>query len=98
MLVNIRVAKNGFVLVYSDGGWEIAKTLAEAAVLIGEQEPQTTPSGCHYAENKTRAELDTILHFAFQGYKIDAIKRMRDLFVPRLGLREAKELVEALMG
>jgi ribosomal protein L7/L12 len=30
------------------------------------------------------------------GKKIEAIKILRDCFTPRLGLREAKELIEVL--
>jgi ribosomal protein L7/L12 len=91
---SIRAANNGFVLESTYGDTYIAKTLIEVAQLAGEIPP--TDSTAVYAPNMGANQLTEAKSLAQQGYKIDAIKKLRDCFVPRLGLREAKDLIERL--
>ena len=100
---SIRAANNGFVLESTYGDTYIAKTLIEAAQLAGEIPPTDstavyapTDSTVVYAPNMGANQLTEAKSLAQQGYKIDAIKKLRDCFVPRLGLREAKDLIERL--
>jgi ribosomal protein L7/L12 len=93
-LENIKIARNGFVLEDSCGNLHIASTLLDAARLAGE----SVPGGGHttYESNKGFHDLNDVRKFFRAGQKIEAIKRLRDCFTPRLGLREAKDLVEQL--
>lgn len=91
---NIRVAQNGFVLEDTFGNLLIAKTLLEAAQLAGESVQSTTYSV--YAPGFDSNDLNNVKHYMRDGRKIDAIKLLRDMFSTRLGLREAKDIVEIL--
>lgn len=91
---NIRVAQNGFVLEDTFGNLHIAKTLLEAAQLAGESVPSTTTSV--YAPGFDSNDLNNVKHYMRDGRKIDAIKLLRDMFTARLGLREARDIVEIL--
>ena len=95
-LDNIRVAQNGFVLEDSYGNVHIAKTLLEAAQVAGETVPSDGITG--YDVGRDAGDLIKAKERALEGYKIDAIKHLRNTFTPRLGLREAKELLEILCG
>ena len=96
-LDSIRIAQNGFVLEDSYGALHIAKTLTEAAAIVGEAAAEVTKY-TNYTAGFTQSDLNDVkLHFR-EGRKIEAIKLLRDCFAPRLGLREAKELVENLCG
>jgi len=93
-LDNIRVAQNGFVLEDAYGNLHIAKTLVEAAQIAGETAPpedKVVYAGGHDAGDLAKAKAR-----ACEGYKIDAIKILRNAFTPPLGLREAKELLEVI--
>lgn len=91
---NIRVAQNGFVLEDTFGNLHVAKTLLEVAQLAGESVPSTTSSV--YAPGFDSNDLNAVKHYMRDGRKIDAIKLLRDMFSTRLGLREAKDIVEIL--
>lgn len=93
-LERIQVANNGFVLESTYGDTHIAKTLIEAAQIVGEITPATTT--VVYAAGMGANQLSQVKDLAQQGYKIDAIKLLRDCFNSKLGLREAKDLVERL--
>jgi ribosomal protein L7/L12 len=93
-LESITVAANGFVLYEAYGRVHIAKTLLEAAQLTGEAVPN--PSATHYATGYNSNDLNNVKGAFKEGRKIDAIKLLRDCFSPRLGLREAKDLIECL--
>lgn len=93
-LEHIRVANNGFILESVYGDTYIARNLIEAAQLAGEITPSTVTAV--YATDTSANQLIEVKSLAQQGYKIEAIKKLRDCFTPRLGLREAKDLVEKL--
>lgn len=93
-LDSIRVAQNGFVLEDNFGNLHIAKTLYELAQIAGENVPDSNVA--NYATGFDSNDLNNVKNLAREGRKIDAIKLLRDCFVPRLGLREAKELVETM--
>ena len=93
-LDKITVAQNGFILGDSYGHLHIAKTLLEAAGIVGETVPN--PSGTNYTAGFDSNDLNNVRNLFRQGQKIEAIKILRNVFTPRLGLREAKELVENL--
>lgn len=92
----INVAMNGFVLEDDYGNMHIAKTLLEAAQVAGETVPPEGVTG--YDVGRDAGDLIKAKERALEGYKIDAIKHLRNTFTPRLGLREAKELLEILCG
>lgn len=91
----IKVAQNGFVLEDDSGNLHVAKTLTEAAQLAGEF-PMNPGAGSYAPGANARNLLDSRRE-ALAGNKINAIKILRDSFTPRLGLREAKEIVEVLV-
>ena len=94
-LDNIRVAQNGFVLEDAYGNIHVAKTLVEAAQIAGETAPPEDK--VVYASGENRSALDKARVSAKAGQKIEAIKYLRNAFTPRLGLLEAKDLLEAFM-
>lgn len=91
----IKVAQNGFVLENDRGEVHIAKSLMEAAQIAGETPPQTPSST--YAQGYHAGFFRKARILALQGQKIEAIKVLRDMFSHRLGLKEAKEMVEVLI-
>lgn len=93
-LEKINVAMNGFVLEDEYGNTHIAKTLLEAAQIAGESVPPTASS--IYAPGFDSNDLNNVKHYMREGKKIEAIKLLRDMFTTRLGLREAKDIVEIL--
>jgi ribosomal protein L7/L12 len=96
MTYTIRSARNGFILTDWNGEEHIALTLVEAARIVGEILPDNTKTQYASGENCTTLEKARVAFGA--GQKIEAIKYVRNAFTPRLGLLEAKELVEAFMG
>ena len=94
--MNIRSVNNGFILEVK-GVEYIAKSLMEAAQIAGEYIPQPAQY-TRYCANKSKYDLSQVVMSANKGHKIDAIKMLRDCFEPRLGLLEAKEIVEELIG
>ena len=44
-----------------------------------------------------KQEASQVKRLAERGYKIDAIKELRSIYSPKLGLKEAKELVESMV-
>jgi ribosomal protein L7/L12 len=92
---SIRVANNGFILENHFGDVYIAKTLTEVAQLAGEF--PVNPSSVVYANGCNADTLRDARSEAQRGNKINAIKILRDAFTNRLGLREAKEIVEVLI-
>lgn len=91
----IKVAQNGFVLEDDRGNLHVAKTLTEAAQLAGEFPPLS--NGVVYAPGYNADRLRDARREAQIGNRIAAIKILRDAFSQRLGLKEAKELVEVLI-
>jgi ribosomal protein L7/L12 len=94
--MEIRTVSNGFVINHN-GQESIAKTLLEAAEIMGEYTP-ASKQYTRYRYDKTKYDLSQVVMSANRGHKIDAIKMLRDCFEPRLGLLEAKEIVEVLIG
>ena len=95
-LEKITVAQNGFVVEDTYGNLHIAKTLLEAAGIVGEAVPN--PGTTQFSVGFDSNDLNNAKHAFREGRKIDAIKILRDAFTPRLGLREAKDLIETLCG
>lgn len=93
-LENIRIAQNGFVIEDAYGNLHIAKTLLEAAQIVGEAVPSSTTAT--YARGFDSNDINNVKHYMREGRKIEAIKLLRDMFTARLGLRESKDLVEIL--
>lgn len=93
-LGNIKAANNGFILEDVYGHLYVAKTLFEAAQIAGESVPSTASST--YAKGFDSNDLNNVKHYVREGRKIEAIKLLRDMFTTRLGLREAKDIVEIL--
>lgn len=92
MTYNIRSVTNGYVLTNGYGDEYIAKSLLDAATVTGEYVP--TNDRVEYAPRKDKETLRRIANMACEGRKIDAIKELRECYTGRLGLKEAKELVE----
>lgn len=93
-LENIKIAMNGFILEDVYGNLHIAQTLLEAARMAGEAVPGSGYT--NYNPGRGPSDLRQVRSLALEGQKISAIKILRDAFNPRLGLKEAKELVEVL--
>ena len=89
----IHVAQNGYVLEDEFGGFHIAATLQDLGRLTGET---ITHSYTVYESNMSANHLSQVRAMAANGQKIKAIQLLRDCFTPRLGLREAKDLIERL--
>jgi ribosomal protein L7/L12 len=96
MTYTIRSARNGYILTDWSGDEHIALTLVEAARIAGEILPDNTQT--KYADQFGAADLFKAREAFKAGQKIEAIKYVRNAFTPRLGLLEAKELVETFMG
>jgi ribosomal protein L7/L12 len=90
----IKVAQNGFVLEDDRGNLHVAKTLLELAQVAGELVPSN--SSAVYVKGFDSNDLNNVKHYMREGKKIEAIKLLRDMFTARLGLREAKDIVEIL--
>ena len=95
MTYTIRSARNGFILTDWNGDEHVALTLVEAARIVGEVLPDNTT--VKYASGENRSALDKARVSVMAGQKIEAIKYLRNAFTPRLGLLEAKDLLEAFM-
>jgi ribosomal protein L7/L12 len=102
MKMKITQAENGFVVTKSNGDLYIYKTLHDMATDI--EGPVYAPAplpvslvGTVYAPGCNIHELEIVRRAAREGRKIDAIKELRNCFAPRLGLKEAKEIVEQLI-
>jgi ribosomal protein L7/L12 len=94
MDLTIRSAENGYI-VCRDGKEFIAADLLAAARLVGEIVPN---SYCTYQYHANKGDLVRVRSYFEEGKKIEAIKALRNAFNPTLGLREAKDIVETLMG
>ncbi len=95
-LESIRAASNGFIIVDDRLTEYVAKTLIEAAQIVGEIVPDS--QGTRYALGMNCGDLSAARACFRDGKKIEAIKILRDCFTPRLGLREAKDMIEILCG
>jgi ribosomal protein L7/L12 len=96
--MEIRSAKNGFIVTLHDMEY-VTKTLMEAAELVGEAIPRADDNYLTYAVGYNADDLADVKALAARGEKISAIKKLRACFGPapaRLGLREAKDIVEHL--
>lgn len=96
-LESIRVAQNGFVLEDGYGNLHVAKTLLELAQIAGEAAGPNS-GFTNYTPGYGLNDLTQVRSLALDNQKINAIKILRDTFTPRLGLKEAKELMEVLCG
>jgi len=96
-LEGIGVAENGFILHDSFGKTHVAKTLTEAAMIAGESIVHLSARTL-YSPGSSQTDLRDVKILYKQGDRIAAIKMLRDCFSPSLGLKEAKELVEQLVG
>jgi len=95
-LSNIRMVSNGFILTDDFDSEHISKTLVEAAQLAGEFLPPEGASRVVYHPYRRADNLATVRELAREGRKSEAIKELCDCFSPRLGLKEAKDLIEQL--
>ena len=96
----IKKAKNGFVVYESAGDMSIYPSLHDMADAI-EGPAGGVQSGLHYgntvyAPDATALNLTRLRGWAAVGRKIDAIKELRNTFEPKLGLKEAKDIIEIL--
>jgi ribosomal protein L7/L12 len=89
----IEQVDNGFI-IRQRGQTTVCQSLSAACLLVGEQPPYLTYTT--YADKAQRLDYARVREMLRERHKIDAIKHVRDVFHPRLGLREAKDLVEAL--
>ena len=92
--MNIQQANNGFVVTHTSGEMYVYKTLQEMADAI-EGSRYNSVTTAVYAPGADVHALIRAASLAATGYKIDAIKELRNAFEPRLGLKEAKDLVES---
>ncbi len=93
----IRSVSNGYIVNYN-GNEYIASTLAQAAAIIGEPFPAPEFSSTIYEEGCSAVILRNVRSFVRQGERINAIKELRNCFTPRLGLREAKEILDTFFN
>lgn len=93
--MKIEQAENGFIYTDDLGRLFIYKTLTELANNV-EGSVNQSPRGTHYAAGYSVKHLDTVRCLLNLGKKIDAIMLLRDIYEPRMGLKEAKELVDAM--
>jgi ribosomal protein L7/L12 len=95
----ITTADNGFLVDQAWGTKHVFTSFTEAAKHFGEPiaAPKSIDSYTRYADGLTAYTLREVRRNYNEGQKITAIKLLRDAFEPRLGLREAKELVESLL-
>lgn len=91
MIYEIRSCANGYI-VYFDGQEHVAKTLLEAATIVGERTMDK-----QYCEIESLGDLIDVRAAALQGRKIDAIKLLRSITNPTLSLKAAKDIVEVLV-
>ena len=94
-------ADNGFLIEYDWGTKRVFSSFTEAAQFFGEtpvlQAAKPLPIDyVQYAYGQDANSLTDARTEYRRGNKITAIKMLRETFTPRLGLREAKELVETL--
>jgi ribosomal protein L7/L12 len=92
----IRQVSNGYIVTDSSGNEQVALTLIDAARLIGETIP--APGATTYAPGYGSYNIESVNTHAQRGETIAAIRELRDCFAPRLGLREAKDIVDCLRG
>lgn len=89
---NIRSVGNGYILSDNHGNEMVAKTLVEAAQIAGEHVNST--SATLYTKDYSLGDLHRVRDCMLLHQKMEAIKHLRDCFSPRLGLREAKDIIE----
>lgn len=92
--IEIRTVSNGYILEDAYGNTLVARSLMEAAQINGEA--PVISNTVHYYTGKGAHTLENIRNLSRDGQKIEAIKELRDLFSHRLGLKEAKEMIEIL--
>jgi ribosomal protein L7/L12 len=92
--MEIRSAQNGFILVIN-GREHIATSLMQAAKLAGEY--IVDPGRVEYNKSSNTNSVFEVRDLAHNGNKIGAIKALRGLYTHTIGLREAKDLVEAML-
>jgi len=92
--MNIQQANNGFVVTHTSGEMYVYKTLQEMADAI-EGSRYNPVTSTVYAPCADTHSVIRAASLAATGQKIAAIKELRNAFVPRLGLKEAKDIVES---
>ena len=102
--MKITQAENGFVITKENGDLFIYKTLREMADDLEGPAANFWPApvivsntNAVYAPDYYACNLGNVRRAALLGRKIDAIKELRNCFVPRLGLKEAKDIVEQMV-
>jgi hypothetical protein len=98
--ITFKPVDNGYIVMENGKPIRVAKSLSEAAEHYGAPRPATIfDKYVNYGSDVNGAfELSGIRDHAKNGQKIDAIKRLRNLFGNHvLGLREAKDIVEILI-
>ena len=94
--MKIKQAENGFAQTTDDGRVFVYKTLTELAAAI--EGPSTLNyNGTVYSPGHDLHSLREFHRLMEQNRKIDAIKLVRDIYTPRMGLKEAKELAEFIV-
>jgi ribosomal protein L7/L12 len=100
MSIKITEAKNGFIIEIA-GEIYILQSLSDLWSIEVERytvrEIGTTELNV-YGNNYGPANLLSVRSLVCSGKKIEAIKLLRNIYTFRLGLKEAKELVELIGG
>jgi len=100
MSIKITEAKNGFILEIA-GETYILQSLSDLLSINFDSymahECGTTAKSV-YGKHYNVTSLLEVRSLAFSGNKIAAIRLLRDVYTFRLGLKEAKELVELIVG
>ena len=94
--MKITVATNGYLVEDDNGNLFIAHTLQEAGRLIGEAIifPQNVRTV--YTEEGSGNALIDVHRLAVGGARVRAVKALQACFHPKLGLREAADIVNAM--
>lgn len=97
--MKLEQVQNGFLVTKANGDLFVYKTLREAVDDIEGRDfvPVNMVNGTRYALGCNVENLIACRRAALAGRKIEAIKELRSCFVPKLGLKEAKELIESMI-
>ena len=96
--MKITVATNGYLVEDNFGRLFIACTLQEAGRLIGEAFEYSPRDYTVYNQDSNANSLVEVHRLAETGERIRAIKTLRNCYSPKLGLREAMDIVDTMSG
>ena len=100
MSIKITKAKNGLILEIA-GETYVLRSLSDLLSINFDSymahECGTTAKSV-YGEHRNANSLLEVRGLVVSGNKMDAIRLLRDVYTVRLGLKEAKELVELIGG